>query len=110
LADFIFEPLATDFAALFVAAFGFATGAAGRASTSGIVSSSLPLSSVVSVPAAGSFDSNRGNSFFFVGCHVCWEPTCRIFVSSRAASSGVSRPRCVYRSRFTLLCRLICGT
>jgi hypothetical protein len=46
----------------------------------------------------------------FTGCHVCGDRIAVCLRNSRAASSGVRRPRCVYIPGFTLFCLLIYGT
>jgi hypothetical protein len=54
--------------------------------------------------------ANRGSVFVFFGCHV-WGELIRLCLrNSRAASSWVRRPRCVYIPGFTLFCLLIHGT
>jgi hypothetical protein len=98
--------LAIDGAAL----VAVVTREAGRVSTRGDVSPVIaPLSADVFVSRAAS-PAGQGLVLVFTGCHVSGDRIALCFRSSRAASSRVSRPRCVYIPGFTLFCLLICGT
>jgi hypothetical protein len=102
--------LALDGAAL-VAVMFLVTREAGRVSTSGNVSTIVSLSADLSVSRAASpAGASRGLVLVFIGCHVCGGPIALCLRNSRAASSWVRRPRCVYVPGFTLFCLLICGT
>jgi hypothetical protein len=82
----------------------------GRVATCGDVSTAIvPLSADLFVSRAAS-PAGQGLVLVFTGCHVSGDRIALCFRSSRAASSRVSRPRCVYIPGFTLFCLLICGT
>ena len=74
------------------------------------VSSIVSLSADPSARSASPAGPSRGSFLVFTGCQVCGDPIVLCLRSSRAASSWVSRPRCVYVPGFTLFCLLICGT
>ena len=99
-------PLAFDGAALPAVMF-FVTREAGRLRTRGESAPVVSLSDDFSVPPAG---ASRTPVWRFTGCHVCGDPIRLCLRNSRAASSWVRRPRCVYIPGFTLFCLLICGT
>ena len=99
--------LAVDGAAL-VAVMFLVTREAGRVSACGDASS-LPADVSVS-RAASPAGASDGLLLVFTGCHVCGDPIALCLRNSRAASSWVRRPRCVYIPGFTLFCLLICGT
>lgn len=103
-------PLAFDGAALPAVTF-FVSREAGRLRTRGesapVVSLSDDFSVPRAVPPAG---ASRTLVWRFTGCHVCGDPITFCLRNSRAASSWVRRPRCVYIPGFTLFCLLICGT
>jgi hypothetical protein len=102
--------LAVDGAALVAATF-LVTREAGRVSTCGDVSTIVSLSADVPVSrAALAAGASDGLLLVFTGCHVCGDPIALCLRNSRAASSWVRRPRCVYIPGFTLFCLLICGT
>jgi hypothetical protein len=102
--------LAFDRAAL-VAVMFLVTREAERVSTCGDLSTIVSLSADVSVSRAASpTGASRGPVLVFTGCHVCGDPIALCLRNSRAPSSWVRRPRCVYIPGFTLFCLLICGT
>jgi hypothetical protein len=112
LAVFAFGAFALAFDGTALVAVTFlVTRRAGRVSTCGDVSTILSLSGEVSLPRAVSpAGASRGLVLVFTGCHGCGDPLALCLRNSRAASSWVSRPRCVYIPGFTLFCLLICGT
>ena len=102
--------LAVDGAALVATTF-LVTREARRVSTCGDVSTIVSLPAELSVSRAAS-PAGAGHRLLlvFTGCHVCGDPIALCLRNSRAASSWVRRPRCVYIPGFTLFCLLICGT
>jgi hypothetical protein len=113
-----FRAFPAVFAAFSVAGFGAVFIVAFTAFRAGAFAFAPRLSAVVAVLSAGAgasafvdlMDLNQGCASRCTGCHVCCDPTSRCRRSSRAASSCVRRPRCVYIPGFTLFCLLICGT
>lgn len=110
--------------AVFFAAFGLAFDARGLGAVCSLVTREagrfatrgerLP---VVSLLAAGAsawagllVGAGRDVVLRLTGCQVCGDRIALCLRNSRAASSWVRRPRCVYVPGFTLFCLLICGT
>jgi hypothetical protein len=112
LAVFTFAAFALAFdGAVFVAVVFLVIREAGRLSTCGDVSTIVSLSADLSVSRAASpAGARHGLALVFTGCQVCGDPIALCLRNSRAASSWLRRPRCVYVPGFTLFCLLICGT
>lgn len=112
LAVFTFAAFALAFdGAVFVAVVFPVVREAGRLSTCGDVSTIVSLSADLSVSRAASpAGARHGLALVFTGCQVCGDPIALCLRNSRAASSWLRRPRCVYVPGFTLFCLLICGT
>jgi hypothetical protein len=84
---------------------------AGRVSTCADVAAIVALSADLSVSRAMlRAGASRGLALMFTGCQVYEDPIALCLRNSRAASSWVRRPRCVYVPGFTLFCLLIYGT
>ena len=85
---------------------------AARVSAAGLrVSCVLPLSSVVSVPSAGSFDSRRGSCVFLDRLPGVLRSDLTHLAAARARRRPASAVRAACSAPgFTLFCLLICGT
>ena len=112
LAVFAFVAVALTFdGTALVAVVFLVTREDGRVSACGDVSAIVSLSADFSVSRAASpAGASHGFVLVFSGCHVCGDPIALCLRNSRAASSWVRRPRCVYLPGFTLFCLLISGT
>jgi hypothetical protein len=112
VAVFTFAAFALAFdGAVFVAVVFPVIREAGRLSTCGDVSTIVSLSADLSVSRSTSpAGARHGLALVFTGCQVCGDPIALCLRNSRAASSWLRRPRCVYVPGFTLFCLLICGT